>query len=84
MRIVQIDGAFAGKLLVSGDYYERTSEPGAAAYFYRFLIDTYGSSPEAASARIRLSRLPESAKAGPTPPASNGFSPATQPTADAR
>src|SRR5262249_43367567 len=82
--IEQIDKAFAGKLLDSADFYQRTGEPRAAAYFYAFLIDTYSASPEAAEARKRYSLLPASAKNGPKPPRANGFAPATQPIAEAR
>jgi outer membrane protein assembly factor BamD (BamD/ComL family) len=80
----RIDSAFAGKLYVTADYYERTGQPKAAVYFYRFLINTYGNSPEAAQARQRLTHMPKSALGPPYPPPSNGFAPATQPTADAR
>jgi outer membrane assembly lipoprotein YfiO len=82
--IDQIDSAFAAKLSVTADFYVRTGEPKAAAYYYRFLIDTYGSSPEAADAVKRLAKLPEWAKGTPAPPRSNGYPPSTQPTADAR
>ena len=81
--IEQIDSAFAGKLLDTGDYYERTGDGRAAAYYYKFLINTYGKSPEAAKGRRRLAALPASARGVPDPPRSGGFAPATQPTAGA-
>jgi outer membrane protein assembly factor BamD len=80
--IEQIDSAFAGKLLVTADFYERTGAPKAAVYFYRFLINTYGSSPEAEKARQRLAVLPASAKDSPQPPPAEGFAPATRPVVD--
>jgi outer membrane assembly lipoprotein YfiO len=80
----RIDSAFASKLLVTGEFYQRTGELKAAAYFYRFLSDTYASSPEAAEAQKRLAKLPESAKGPPYPPPSNGFPPATRPAVDVR
>ena len=82
--IERIDSAFAAKLFVTGDFYERTHQPKAAAYFYRFLIDTYSSSPEADKARARLAKFPASAKGFPAPPRAPGYPPATQPVADAR
>ena len=78
--IDQIDAAFAGKLLDSADFYVKTGVPKSAAYFYRFLIDTYGSSPEAAVAKVRLAQLPAWARTPPLPPRAPGFAPATQPT----
>jgi outer membrane assembly lipoprotein YfiO len=78
----RIDSAFAGKLLVTADFYQRTGQTKAAAYFYRFLIDTYSASPEAQQAKARLAALPESAKGPPYPPPANGFPPATRPTAE--
>jgi outer membrane assembly lipoprotein YfiO len=80
--IQQIDSAFAGKLLVTAEFYEHTGAPKSAVYFYRFLVDTYGDSPEAAEARKRLSAMPASDKDVPEPPAADGFAPATRPAAD--
>jgi outer membrane assembly lipoprotein YfiO len=77
--IEQIDSAFAAKLLVTGDFYERTSAPKAAVYTYRFLIDAYPSSPEASQAKVRMARLPDWAKGPPFPPRAEGYAPATQP-----
>jgi outer membrane protein assembly factor BamD (BamD/ComL family) len=82
--IEQIDSAFAGKLLVTGEYYQHTGSPAAAAYFYRFLVNTYGDSPEAAQARRRLSAMPAWAMAGPQPPPAEGFAPSTRPSEEAR
>jgi outer membrane protein assembly factor BamD (BamD/ComL family) len=78
--IEQIDSAFAAKLLVTADFYQRTGEFRAEAYFLRFLIDTYTSSPEAATARVRLAALPASARNAPLPPAAEGFAPETRPS----
>ncbi|MGA2229858.1 MAG: outer membrane protein assembly factor BamD [Tepidisphaeraceae bacterium] len=80
--IEQIDSAFAAKLLVTGAFYERTGQPKAAVYTYRFLIDTYASSPEAAQAKVRVARLPEWAKGPPYPPRAEGYAPATQPVGE--
>lgn len=72
--IEKIDRTFASKLFGLADYYRRTHEPVAAVYAYRLLIKTYPTSPEAASARKWLDKMPASALATPEPPA-NGFSP---------
>jgi outer membrane protein assembly factor BamD (BamD/ComL family) len=82
--IDQIDSAFAAKLYVTADFFIRTGEPQAAAYYFRFLIDTYGSSPEAGRAARELAKLPAWAKGPPAPPRAEGYPPATQPSADAR
>jgi len=80
--VERIDSAFAGKLLVTAEYYQHTGQFKAAVYFYRFLIDTYGSSPDAAEARRRLAALPDSVKGPPLPPPATGFPPATRPVAE--
>jgi outer membrane protein assembly factor BamD len=79
--IDQIDRDFAKKLLDTAKWYERTHEPKGAVYFYRFLVQTYPNSPEAAEARERLSELPERVLAEGDPPAATGYAPSTQPAA---
>lgn len=82
--IARIDDAFARKILDTGDFYQRTSEPRAAVYQYRYLAETYPNSPEAKVANQRLAQMPASAKIEPPPPAGEGYSPATQPSAAAQ
>jgi outer membrane protein assembly factor BamD (BamD/ComL family) len=77
--IVQIDSAFAGKLLTTAEFYRKTGQMKAAVYFYRFLIDTYASSPEAATARVRLAAMPKWSLNSPIPPAAEGYSATTRP-----
>jgi outer membrane protein assembly factor BamD (BamD/ComL family) len=81
--IEQIDSAFAKKLVVTAEYYERVHEWRGAVYEYRFLMNTYPSSPEAGLARARLERMPVKWQDEPAPPAAPGYWPATQPTASA-
>jgi len=80
----QIDSAFCKKLLDQGEFYERTQEPRGAVYEYRFLAQTYPSSPEAAEARRHLAHMPALALADPPPPPASGYAPATEPSADAQ
>lgn len=77
--VERIDRTFAQKILVTADFYQRTSEPRAAAWNYEFLIKTYPNSPEATTARNRLAKLPASARSGPEPSAGNGYVPSTRP-----
>ena len=81
--IEQIDSAFAKKLVETAQYYERVHEWRGAVYEYRFLKNTYPNSPEAASARARLDRMPVKWLDEPPPPAAPGYWPTTQPTASA-
>ncbi|HUB26606.1 MAG TPA: outer membrane protein assembly factor BamD [Tepidisphaeraceae bacterium] len=73
--IDRIDSAFAGKLLATADFYQRTGEVKASAYYLQFLIETYGESPEAAEARHRLRSFPAWATSPPTPPIEGGYAP---------
>ncbi len=77
--IERIDNTFAAKILVTGDYYQRTGALRGAAYNYRFLVSTYPDSPEAAEARRRLAKMPQAVLASPAPAAGHGYAPATQP-----
>jgi outer membrane assembly lipoprotein YfiO len=79
----QIDSAFAKKILETGDFYARTHQPRGAVYQYRFLVQTYPDSPEAAEARDKLSRMSPSVLAEANPPFAPGYAPATQPTVGA-
>ncbi|MDP9172589.1 MAG: outer membrane protein assembly factor BamD [Planctomycetota bacterium] len=81
--IEQIDSAFAKKILDTAEFYERTHEPRAAVYNYRFLTSTYPSAPEAAVARARLAKMPPTALSEPPPPPAAGYAPATEPSASA-
>ena len=65
--VAHIDEALARKLLVTGDYYRRTSAPRGAVYVYRYLIDTYPDSADAATARKVLETMPKSALADAPP-----------------
>ena len=81
--IEQIDSAFAKKILETAKFYEKTHEPRGAVYQYRFLVQTYPDSPEAAEARDRLSRMSPSVLVEANPPFAPGYAPATQPTVGA-
>lgn len=79
-----IDEAFSRKLFEQGDFYQRTGQLKGAVYQYRFLVQTYPNSVDAAEARIRLRHMPSSALTDPPPPLASGYAPATEPSADAR
>jgi outer membrane protein assembly factor BamD (BamD/ComL family) len=68
--IARIDTALARKLLVTGDYYRRTRALIGAVYTYRYLIQTYPDSDDAATARKTLESMPKAVLAEP-PPRSN-------------
>lgn len=57
--VERIDTTLARKLLVTADFYERTNEDRAAAYYYRQVIRQYAGSPEARDAERALARLPD-------------------------
>ncbi len=72
--IARIDSALSRKLLVTADYYRRTHALSGAVYTYRYLIDTYPDSEDAAAARKALSQMPKAALATTaTPKAGEGF-----------
>lgn len=79
-RIDQIDADLAEKAYIVADFYRRTSKPQAAAYMYRYVIQTYPNSRQADLARRDLARLPASALNEPPPPPSNAESAAKPPT----
>jgi outer membrane assembly lipoprotein YfiO len=66
--VERIDQSFAAKLYVTADFYRRTRDPRAAVYLYRFLVDTYPESSEAARARQWLQKMPSWALQAPAPP----------------
>ncbi len=80
--IEQIDGAFAKKILTTAEFYERTHEPKAAVYDYRYLAQAYPTAPEAATARQRLASMSADDLSEPPPPANGGFAPTTQPATE--
>jgi outer membrane protein assembly factor BamD (BamD/ComL family) len=63
----RIDRTFAEKAYATADFYRRTHAPQAAAFTYRYLIDAYPNTPEAAKAQQALARLPASAREAPAP-----------------
>lgn len=69
--IERIDADLARKVYLTGDYYRRTGKPAAAAFMYRYVVQTYPNSHEAELARRDLSQLPAWALKGPPPPPSN-------------
>jgi outer membrane assembly lipoprotein YfiO len=78
--IERIDVDCARKILLTAQYYERVHDPAGAAYHYKFLVETYPNSPEAATARQSLAKLPAKAQSGPQPPIGNGYAPSTMPS----
>ena len=82
--IARIDEAFARKIYQTADFYRRTHEPRSAVYNWRYLIQTYPSSPEAELAKKELAKMPKSLLTDPNPPAGSGYAPTTAPSADAR
>ena len=73
----RIDRTFAEKAYATADFYRRTHAPQAAAFTYRYLIDAYPNTPEAAKAQQALARLPASAREAHAP------APATMPVSAA-
>jgi len=78
--IANIDNVFARKILWVAEYYERTHEPKAAVYHYRFLVRTYPDAPEAITARERLASMSPDKLKEPPPPMAKGYAPSTQPS----
>lgn len=66
--INRIDRTFARKLLVTADFYHRTNQPSAAAFYCATLIKVYPDTQEAASAQQMFDRLPASAKSADANP----------------
>jgi outer membrane assembly lipoprotein YfiO len=82
--IQRIDQTLARKIYLTGDFYQRTKQPRAAVYTWRYLIQAYPTAPEAEQARRQIARLPKAAQEAPQPPAGTGYGPTTAPTAEAR
>ncbi len=69
----RIDGAFAQKLYQTGDFYDRTHQPVAAVYTWRYLVQTYPDSMLSGRAQARIAKMPASAIATTAP-----YSPASE------
>jgi outer membrane assembly lipoprotein YfiO len=72
--VTGIDAALSRKLLVTADYYSRTSAPRGAVYVYRYLIEVYPDSVDAAAAKKAMEKMPKSALADLPPRAGEAFS----------
>ncbi len=65
--LAQIDATMAKGLYIRADFYRRTHEPRGTAFVYRYLIEAYPNSPEAAKARTQLAKLPQWTRQIPEP-----------------
>jgi outer membrane protein assembly factor BamD len=81
--VERIDRDLARKSYNTGDFYRRTNQPRGAAYWFRYVVQTYPNSPEADLARKALSQMPASALTDPPPPLLTPEAAATQPAAPA-
>ena len=77
--IDKIDADLARKAYQAGDYYRRTGYPTGAVYYYRYVIETYPNTREAALARRDLSRMPAWAIRQTPKPAANTDEATTRP-----
>jgi len=66
--IDHIDIDLARKASAQADYFKRTGKLGAATYMYRYLRQTYPSSPDSKRAEKELARMPKWALDLPAPP----------------
>ncbi len=78
----RIDRTLAQKIYAQGNFYERTNQPRAAAYTYKYLVKNYGQTPAGAQAQGRLAKLPQWALNTPEPGKPNDLTPTTQPALD--
>jgi outer membrane assembly lipoprotein YfiO len=78
----RIDRTLAQKLYAQGDFYERTHQPRAAAYTYKYIMKNYAQTPAASQAQGRLNKLPQWALQTPTPGKPTDLSPSTRPAVD--
>jgi outer membrane protein assembly factor BamD (BamD/ComL family) len=78
----KIDRTLAQKLYAQGGFYERTHQPRAAAYTYKYIVKNYHQTPSAAQAEERLTKLPQWALQTPTPGKPTDLTPTSQPTID--
>ena len=75
----RIDQTFAQKLYRTADFCRRTHEPGAAVYYYRFLIGTFPDTPEAKMAQEKLKDFPPDILAQRAPRPGTGYAPGAPP-----
>jgi outer membrane assembly lipoprotein YfiO len=80
--IDKIDADLARKAYQAGDYYRRTDHPRGAVYYYRYVIQTYPNTKEAALARRDLARMPAWAIRQTPQPAANSDEATTRPGAE--
>jgi len=66
-----IDGQLARKAYITADFYRRTGKLTGAVFLYRYVVQTYPNSHEAALSRRDLERMPPWALRQPPPPQSN-------------
>ena len=77
--IDRINTAIARKGLLVGAFYERTHQPVAAVFEYRFIVKAYPKTAEATEARARLAKMPPAMLSSAEPHSyGNGLGPATQ------
>lgn len=75
----RIDQTFAQKLMRHAEWYERTHQPAAAVYVYRYLASTFATTPEAATARRRLEGFSAELLKAPPPRPGRGYAPMAHP-----
>jgi outer membrane assembly lipoprotein YfiO len=63
----RIDGILAARVATTAEFYVRTHEPRAAVYNWRYLIENFPNTAEAARARKKLESAPKWALELPTP-----------------
>jgi outer membrane assembly lipoprotein YfiO len=63
----RIDGILAARVAQTADFYRRTNEPKAAVHNWRYLVDNFPDTAEAARAREQLERAPAWALELPAP-----------------
>ena len=78
-----IDQTLSAKLLLTADFYRRTSKPLGAVFMYRYVVAAYPQSPEAATARAALTQMPAFALAQPAPQPTADYQPAGPAVIDA-
>lgn len=54
----RIDGILAARVYQTADFYRRTNEPRAAVYNWRYVVENYPDTTEAARAQQQLARMP--------------------------
>ena len=81
--LIAIDQTLSAKLLLTADFYRRTDRPYGAVFMYRYVVAAYPQSPEAATAKAALTKMPAYALAQPSPTPSADYQPATPSVIDA-